>query len=276
MGFPTFSIITPVHIHSQDRLFQLYRVIDSIKNQTYRVAGSQEGLFEHIVVDEGNLVPFERMEFIQKDFPNFKYKKIDEHVERLNAYHEAFEMITKEWVVFLDSDDMLSPYALELYSKIISENPDYKMFNFGSIYVHKDGRVTHRGPFAPAKLEVGHEIFGKGNIVNGTFIFHRSVFEELGGFPHGVITPENQDEMEKIYHRRGDLTLTNPWDFSCYAQLEFPELRQFCFVDVDKEPLKYVQEMGNPWGQDYYLFFKYTRKFHSLPVNLYLYWVFPK
>ena len=276
MSFPKFSVITPVHIHSQNRLYQLYRAIDSVKNQTYRIAGEQEELFEHIVVDEGSITPFEKLEFIQQDFPQFKYKKIEEHLERLNAYHEAFEMITKEWVVFCDSDDQLSPYALELYSKVISENPEYKMFNFGCIYIHNDGRITHRAPFTPSMLEVGHEVFGKGQIVNGTFIFHKSIYEELGGFPHGVITPEDQDGMEEIYGKKGELGMTSPWDFSCYAQLEFPELRQFCMVPTEESDRKVIQELGNPWGQDMYLFFKYTRKYHSLPLNLYLYYVFPK
>ncbi|MDZ4210054.1 MAG: glycosyltransferase [Candidatus Curtissbacteria bacterium] len=271
-----FSILTPVYVHNQDRLAQLVRCIDSVKNQTYSVAGSQEGLFEHIVVDDGSPVPINNLEDIQKACPHLVYQKNDAHLERLNAYHDAFQKITKDWIVFLDSDDMLSPYALSLYAKVIEENPDHKMFNFGCIYVHKDGRITHRGPFAPAKLEVGHEVFGKGQIVNGTFIFHRSVYEELGGFPHGVITPEDQDEMEKIYKRQGELSSCSPWDFSCYAQLEFIELRQFCMVSVDEQETKIIQEMGNPWGNDFYLFFKYTRKFHSLPLNLYLYFVFPK
>ena len=123
MSFPKFSVITPVHIHSQNRLYQLYRAIDSVKNQTYRIAGEQEELFEHIVVDEGSITPFEKLEFIQQDFPQFKYKKIEEHLERLNAYHEAFEMITKQIGVStkltLKDKQLLAP-LLEAKSKEIN------------------------------------------------------------------------------------------------------------------------------------------------------------
>jgi glycosyltransferase involved in cell wall biosynthesis len=269
MNSPNFSVLTPVYIHSPQRKLGLIRAIHSVGTQTHDD-------FEHIVIDDGSPVVFEELEKLQVLYPNLVYQRNEAHLERINCYHDAFTLARGEWFVFLDSDDMLSPYALELYKKVINENPDYKMFNFGCMFICKDGRVVHRGPFAPAKLEVGHEIFGKGQIVNGTFIFHRSVYEELGGFPHGVITPEDQDEMERLFHRRGDLEMTNPWGFSCYAQMEFPELQQFCFVDMEKEPLKYIAELGNPMGNDFYLFFKYTRKFQSLPLDLYLYWVFPK
>jgi len=266
---PRFSILTPVYIHSPQRKQGLIRAIHSIGNQTFDD-------FEHIVIDDGSPVVFEELPQIQEMYPKLTYWRRDAHLERINSYHDAFERSTGEWFCFLDSDDQFSPYYLDMCEKVIEEHPEYKMFNFGCIYVHKDGRITHRGPFAPAKLEVGHEVFGKGQIVNGTFIFHRSVFEDLGGFPWGVVTPENQEEMERLYHRTGELNLCNPWDFSCYAQLEYPELSKYCFVDVEKEPHKFVQEMGNPWGQDYYLFFKYTRKYQSLPLDLYPYWVFPK
>lgn len=266
-----FSILTPVNIHSPQRKLGLLRAIWSVAGQTY-----PPEFFEHIVIDDGSPVAFEELEGLQKTFPWIKYKKLPGRVERVNCYHEAFTMATGDWFVFLDSDDQISPYALEIYNKVIEANPDYKLFNFGSLHINKDGRIAPRGPFQLPKKEVGHEIFGKGRIVNGTFIFHKSVYEDLGAFPHGEITPENQDELEKIYRRRGSLNMCSPWDFSCLAQLQFPEIRPFCMVDVYNEPNKIVQELGNPWGQDMYLFYKYTRKYWSLPIDLYLYWVFSK
>lgn len=266
-----FSVLTPVYIHSPQRKLGLLRAMHSVAGQTYPYE-----FIEHIVVDDGSPVVFPEIEELKKIYPYIKYQKNTDHLERLYAYHDAFELATGDWFVFLDSDDQLNPYALEIYNKVIEENPEYKMFNFGSLHIHKDGRMAMRGPFHPAKLEVGHEMFGKGQIVNGSFIFHKSVFEDLGGFPSGTITWPDQDEVEKLYGRKGDLSMTSPWDFSALAQLEFPELRPFCSVDKWNEPGKVVQELGNPFGQDFYLFYKYTRKFWSLPLDLYLYWVFSK
>jgi len=50
------------------------------------------------------------------------------------------------------------------------------------------------------------------------------------------------------------------------AKEEFPEM-----ADEDNE-LYLVDTLGNPWGDDYYLAYKYTRKYKSkgLPLNLYL------
>ena len=74
-----------------------------------------------------------------------------------------------------------------------------------------------------------------------------------------------------------DLFMGTPYDFSAAAQMEFPEIRPFFMVNVDSEPNKIIKELGNPWGNDYYLFYKYTRKYHSKPIEQeYLYIVHPK
>ncbi len=248
MGFPKFSIITPVNVHSQERLSQLYRAIDSVKNQTYRVGGEQEGLWEHIIVDDGSPVAWE--------VPDYSWiKKFEQpHLERMIALNLAFENSTKDWFVFLDSDDMLSPYFLEACSEMINRYPDYKVFNFSSVHFHPDYKISLRGAFRPKPLEKGHEIFSSGTIVNGTFIFHRECFEKLGGFPH----------------------VTNPWDFSAKAQEEYPELKQFFWIKNEDNPNGVVHEMGNPIGQDYFYFYKLTREYHSKPLELPLYMVFGK
>jgi hypothetical protein len=58
--------------------------------------------------------------------------------------------------------------------------------------------------------------------------------------------------------------------------MEFPGMRKFFFVDHDNEPDKIIKELGNPWGNDYYLFYKYTRKYHSMPIDEHLLIVHPK
>ncbi len=248
MADPTFSIITPYHLHSQDRVAQFARCIDSVKNQSYSVGGSQEGLWEHLVIDDGSAV-----DFTLPEYPWLKGFK-QEHLERLIASNVGFENATKDWFVFLDSDDMLSPFYLEACAAMINQNPDYKVFNFASVHFHNNYQISVRGAFKPLELEKGHEFFGGGNIVNGTFIFARECFEKLGGFPHQ----------------------TNPWDFSAEAQKEFPELKPLYTIINEDNPGGVVRELGNPMGQDYYMFFKLTREYHSKPFDIPLYMVFGK
>ncbi len=248
MADPTFSIITPFHIHSQERGAKFIRCIDSVKNQTYSVAGSQEGLWEHLVINDGSTCEF--------TLPEYSWLRSFEqpHLERLIASNVGLENAKNEWFVFLDSDDMLSPYYLEACAAMINQNPDYKVFNFGSVHFHNNYLVSNRGAFKPLELEKGHEFFGGGNIVNGTFIFHRECYEKLGGFPHE----------------------TNPWDFSAKAQEEFPELKTLYFIINEDNPQGVVREIGNPVGNDYYYFLKLTREYHSKPFDVPLYMVFGK
>jgi len=184
---------------------------------------------------------------------------------------------TGEWFVFLDSDDELVSYYLEACDAMIAKFPDSKLFNFGSIHITTDYKAIPRGTFRPAKLEVGHEVFGGGNIVNGTFIFHRSVYEELGGYPE----PELHDiDCSEINYPDNDgnmvrrLGMSSPWDFSAYYQVKYPEIRKYFTHETERA--KMIQEMGNPWGNDYALFFQYTRKYHSEPIDIHLYIVHPK
>ena len=112
---------------------------------------------------------------------------------------------------------------------------------------------------------MGHKVFGGGNIVNGTFVFHRSVYDDLGGYPPHDI--KDIDCSEINYGGKRELHMTSPYDFSAYAQIEFPEIREYFMVNHIAEPHKIIKELGNPWGNDYYLFYKYTRKYHSKPMD---------
>jgi glycosyltransferase involved in cell wall biosynthesis len=245
---PKFSVITPAYNHNEFRRRDLDRCVSSLLNQSFQK-------FEHIIVD-------------QTDNEDFDMSWLDEvgsvrwfqqpHLERLYALREGFEQAMGEWFCLLDSDDIYLPHYLETCNLMIEENPEHKMFNFGNIYIHRDGRVTSRDVFKPEMKEVGHEEFGGGCIVNGTFIFHRSVWEDLGDFP---------TTTDKLW---------NPWDFSIAAQEEFPELQKYFMVDHEDEPEKIAKELGNPWGNDFYLFYKYTRKYHSLPIDKHLHCVYNK
>ena len=255
---PKFSIFTPVHVWNQSRKDQLFRCIKSVKNQTYKN-------YEHIIINDGSTLEVE----IPKDDKTIVINKT--HEERIIAFNEGFKIATGDWFVLLDSDDEYTPNYLEKCVSFIEANPEYKMFNFGCKFIHKDGGTATRDPFEPKPCEVGHEIFGGGNIVNGTFIWSKDVYDDLGGFP------PSGTEIDVPWYRKGPLFMGSPYDFSAYAQNEFPEIQQFFQVKHPDHPKGLPKELGNPWGQDYYLFYKYTRKYHSKPIfNEHLYIVHPR
>lgn len=263
---PKFSIITPVHLWNDNRVKMFLETINSVKNQTFTD-------FEWVIVDDGSTVPFDWNIVKKLPFPVTIVHK--PHEERVIAYNSAFKEAIGQWFVLLDSDDELPQNALQIMNEEIKANKKAKMFNFACLYNHKDGAATSRSPFTPNRKEVGHEQFGGGNIVNGTFIWHRSVYKKLGAYPKSVL--KNIDCSEINYGKeKRDLFMGTPYDFSAAAQLEFPEIREYFMVDHENEPEKILKELGNPWGQDYYLFYKYTRKYHSIPVDRFTYIVNPR
>lgn len=251
---PKFSIITPVHVWNEHRQRQFSRCVNSVQSQSV-------GDAEHIVIDDGSTLPLK----YKIGLTPVSVKKMA-HLERINAYNFGLKEAKGEWILFLDSDDELFSFSLETVSQMIKKNPDYKMFNFSSLHVGQDYSTKIRDSFKPKELEVGHEVFGGGNIVNGTFMFHRSVYEELGGYPPEVI--KDIDCSSLNYGGVRDLYMTSPWDFSAAFQLEFPEQQQFFHVTHPDHPKNVVREIGNPWGNDHYLFYKYTRKFYSKPYDI--------
>lgn len=258
-----YSILTPCFVGTEQRLNQLYRAIDSVKRQFVKD-------YEHIIINDGSV--------LDAKITKTQIKLVQQpHLERIVAYYNGMKKAKGDWFVFCDSDDELTSYYLEACDAMMEKFPEAKMFNFGSIHITGDYKALPRNAFRPAKLEVGHEVFGGGTIVNGTYIFHRSVYEDLGGYPEPEV--HNVDCTEINYpNAEGNmirsLGMSSPWDFSAYYQIKYPEIRQF--FTHDAEPQKAIRELGNPWGNDYALFYQYTRKYHSEPIDAHLYIVHPK
>lgn len=256
MGLLTvrFSIVTPVYVGDEQRGKQLLRCIESVRNQEFN---HQD--FEHIIVNDGSP--------ISVDIPKYSWLRIinQPNMQRITAYNNGIKATSGEIICLLDSDDEYDESYLGAVDWMFMSYPKYKMFNFGCKYIHKDGGTNVRGPFKPKKRKVGHEVFGGGNIVNGTFVFHRSIYEELGAFPEGIKT------IDVPWYKNTELFWTSPYDFSAYAQAEFPEIQPLFQVKHPDHPKGLPKELGNPYGNDYYLFYKYTRKYQSRPVDRYLY-----
>ncbi len=256
------SVITPVYIWNDYRRDGLKRAVKSVKNQTFKD-------YEHIIVDDGSV---EKMDWPKGPRIGLIHKQ---HGERVQAYAAGLAHSKGEIICFLDSDDEYEPNYLERVDYFFKKWPRYKLFNFGVKFVHKDGGERLVGTFKPRKRKKGHVMFGGGTIINGAFVFHRKIYDKIGAFPPAVI---KDIDCRPINYSKGprDLFSWTPFDFSAMAQMEFPEIRKYFMVNHVNEPNKIIKELGNPWGQDYYLFYKYTRKYHSKPVDEHLLIVHPK
>lgn len=259
-----FTIVTPVYIAGEYRKRTLKRAIESVANQTFK------GKFEHLIINDGSPE--------WTDLPDYPFLKVinKQHENRIQGYETGFKKAKGEIICILDSDDEYAPNYLERVDGYFRDYPFYKLFNFGCVYRHEDGTETTRDAFKPEKLDIGHEVFGGGNIVNGTFVFHRDVYSDLGAFPPNIIKDIDCTELNYGKEQPRDLFTWSPYDLSAWFQMEFPEQRQYFMVNHEAEPEKIIKEIGNPFGNDHILFYKFTRKYHSMPIDDYLYIVHPK
>lgn len=262
-----FSIVTPIYVgedHDKERRLTLFRkCCESVLAQDYKN-------FEWIIVNDGSTVDI--------TVPKDKRVRVvtQQNLNRIVAFNTGIRESRGRIICFLDSDDEYRPDYLSVVAKAFKENPSYSIINFGNKNIYPDGTSTFRDEFIPKEEKIGHEIFEGGRIVNGTFCFKREVYEDLGAFPEYHLKDKDCTELNypqyegqpEPYIR--DLYMTSPYDFSAAAQLEFPELQRFYMVKHPDHPKHLVKEFGNPWGQDFYLFYKYTRKYHSKPIHEHL------
>jgi glycosyltransferase involved in cell wall biosynthesis len=227
----SFSIIIPYY----GRLPQVDRAVKSIIAQTHTN-------WELILVNDGG------PEYECPADSRIKHFTQD-HRNRCFARNLGMENSTKDWICWLDCDDSYINTYLEVLNQEINENPDYKVFNFGAIVFFAKGTRAQQS-FAgthlrePFKFE-DYEEFDSGHIGTGSFIFHREVYQSVGGLIPAINCYVLADE----------------------AKREFPEIKKF----KGEFYMEGGKELGNPWGDDYYMFFKITRKYRCKTLPYYLY-----
>jgi hypothetical protein len=148
------------------------------------------------------------------------------------------EKSTGDWLIHIGSDDILFPRFIEFFFTWVEKHPNAKLFNFGRGAINKhNNRITT----APGQAFKKGQEFNSGLIAAGQFAWHKSISEHI----------------------------------------EFPVVRDcYAFADASKIPIlgmldeegkqkyysRYTKTLGNPWGEDFYMFWKLTRK--NEPVHI--------
>lgn len=233
---PSFTLMVKfsILIPTFNREKTLKRCIDSVLNQSLKD-------FEIWVVDDGSIDNTREVmgEIMREDEDNkVNYWRWEKNQERLIAQNFLAKLAKGEWFLFLDSDDEIRRDTLKIVNDNIEKNSDIKLFNWGAVINWADGRITYRETFKPIMIGTGHEEFKSGKIGKGHFIFKRELWQEFGGFPETSTSDSFSRETERL------------------------KLQPFY---KDGAP------MGNPWGDDWFLFYKLTRKNISIPISEFLY-----
>ena len=169
-GGVTFSVVLPTY----NRVHCIDNAIGSILGQSYQK-------FELIIVDDGSTDGTKA--HIRDKYADFiKTGKI-KYTRRRNAgvcraRNAGLKLASNEWIAYVDSDNTPVPTFLELFAQAILENPGAKTF-YGRLKRMPDGFVCGK-PFSFEQLE-------KGNYIDlGSFVHHRSLVDELGGFDENM------------------------------------------------------------------------------------------
>lgn len=264
---PKFSIVLPVyseinpaqqgsagHIHFRGKTVQ--RAIKSIINQQFTD-------WELIIVDDGcvdGVTPVVLDLFAQTDDRIKVFHKVNEN--RAIARNYGMEKATGDWICWLDSDDEYSTHYLRELHQAITDFPDYKIFNFGSLIYWPDHHSSIRPVFTPLEEGNGHEWFKSGRIGCGSFVFSRVLW---------------QDKQES--YRIPDEA--NPYQFAASSRFDmrFPDDQP----DIDNPAAAFTDgvyrhglSLGNPWGDDALQFYLLTRDNKSKPLDVLLYIQYPR
>lgn len=182
-----FSIIIPIY-NSED---YLRRCIESCRNQTFRD-------IEIILVNDGSTDASEAIcqDFAKKDLRIVYVKK--ENGGLSDARNYGLKKATGDYIVFLDSDDFLSPDACERFHKVILRKRadiicgttlEERDGNISRLTSSKDGYGKHTTGARYLRHELGKGTFrvmACTNIYRRLFLIEKHLFFKKGIFHEDV------------------------------------------------------------------------------------------
>ena len=218
-----------VLVSSFNRANTLPRLINSILN-------TQNNDIELVIVDDDSRDDTEKLMSTYTD-DRIIYLKNEIRSERVISYNKAMEASTGDWLIHIGSDDMLFPRFAEFFFKWVEKHPKTKLFNFGraAINKHNDRMTT-----APGQVFKKGQAFNSGLVSAGQFAWHKSISKQID-FP--VVK-------------------------DCYAFADYSKIPITGMIKDGEQQYysRYTRTLGNPWGEDFYIFWKLTRK--NEPVHI--------
>lgn len=138
--------------------------------------------FELIIVDGGSTD--NSVEIIKKYENHIAWWVSEKDRGQSDAFNKGFAKAKGEFYFWVNTDDLLLSNSLKYAKNVIRKNSSYKWFAANTIFFDEKGKITKcsRGPswkeflFKKAPLTV----YGP------TSIFHKSIFEKVGGFDENL------------------------------------------------------------------------------------------
>jgi glycosyltransferase involved in cell wall biosynthesis len=169
--FPKITIVTPSFNQGE----YLERTILSIINQNYPN-------LEYIVIDGGSID--NSLKIIKKYQKHFSYWQSHPDKGQADAVQQGFNRSTGDILCWLNSDDILLPYSLNLIGTLFSEFPQLNWLTSQSVIINDRDQIIHTG------LN-----FGKSRLFIKLGLYHGKCL--------GFIPQEGTFWTRKLWHQSG-------------------------------------------------------------------------
>jgi glycosyltransferase involved in cell wall biosynthesis len=196
-----FSVLLPVY----NRENYVRQAVDSVLNQTF-------SNFELLAIDDGST---DRSAEVLKSYGNQLTLIQQRNQGPEIARNAAAALAQGEYLVYLDSDDVLLPFALETFDKVIRDL-DSPPLLLGSILYFRDGQSLPKT--APADTI---EIFKFRNYASKTIslssnstLVRKSVFDAVGG--------GRRDTTPQTFHADDTYIQLKVGDYSPFVVIQKP------------------------------------------------------
>lgn len=239
---PLISIVVPAYNASKT----IVETLDSINNQTYKN-------FECFVVDDGSLDGDELYRVIEKflAFHNFYFIR-KENGGVSSARNLGASKASGEYLMFVDSDDMIAPTYIEKCLNEYQKNPDLSLV------------CTNVQEFERSTLKVSHDI-----VPLSKFIFHNAIFpcialirkdsfNSVGGYDEGLKVCEDWNLYIALLKKNANYQVINEHLYFYRKRADQTSLTD----QIDNQTISmntalnriflnhrelYNQAMGSPW-----------------------------
>lgn len=164
-----FSVVIPVYNTATD---QLEACIESVLSQTYPN-------YELILVDDHSswesVVPTLR-KYETAGKVKVIYRTVNGHISA--ATNDGIQAANGDFIVFMDCDDTIEPYALLEFARKLEENPDLDFIYSDEDKITEDGKICHLPFFKP---DWSPDLFLSMMYTNHLATYRASIVKEIGG-----------------------------------------------------------------------------------------------
>ena len=173
---PKISIVIPTY----NRADFILETIQSVFEQSFTD-------FEILVVDDGSTDKTREVLAKYIDEPRFRSHFFEKNQGRSAARNYGMENAAGDYLMFLDSDDLLAPQALQVLFDLAAKFPESEVVAGGRNYIDNENKVLNLVDELAIKREISNEqvILGKVRTIYfcmGSYIIKSDLARRLKGF----------------------------------------------------------------------------------------------